>query len=36
MRRGVQVLKIRAVREFRITDTGMEMGNPFQDIRSLF
>jgi circadian clock protein KaiC len=42
MRRGVQVLKMRgsdhdkAVREFRITDHGMDIGEPFADIRHLF
>ena len=42
MRRGVQVLKMRgsnhdkSVREFRITDDGMEIGDPFPDITRLF
>lgn len=41
LRRGVQVLKMRgsdhdkAVREFRITGHGMEIGDPFADIRHL-
>jgi circadian clock protein KaiC len=39
MRRGVQVLKMRgsdhdeAVREFCITDHGLDIGEPFADIR---
>lgn len=42
MRRGIQMLKMRgsdhdkAVREFRITDHGMDLGEPFADISSLF
>ena len=42
MRRGIQVLKLRgsdhdkSVREFRITDHGMEIGDPFPDITRLF
>ena len=42
MRRGVQVLKMRgsdhdkSVREFRITGHGMEIGEPFPDISTLF
>ena len=42
MRRGVQVLKLRgsdhdkAVREFRITGHGMDLGEPFEEIHSLF
>ena len=42
MRRGVQVLKMRgsdhdkSVREFRITDHGLEIGDPFPDISLLF
>ncbi|MDQ4070986.1 MAG: circadian clock protein KaiC [Actinomycetota bacterium] len=42
MRRGIQVLKMRgsdhdkSVREFRITGHGMEIGDPFADVSSLF
>ncbi|HVM07956.1 MAG TPA: circadian clock protein KaiC [Acidimicrobiales bacterium] len=42
MRRGVQVLKMRgsdhdrAVREFRMTDRSMEIGEPFEAIEELF
>ncbi|HZU72199.1 MAG TPA: circadian clock protein KaiC [Acidimicrobiales bacterium] len=42
LRRGVQVLKLRgsdhdkAVRQFRITDQGMHLGGPFEDIGRLF
>jgi circadian clock protein KaiC len=42
LRRGVQVLKLRgsdhdhAVRDFRITDHGMELGEPFPDITNLY
>ena len=41
VRRGVQVLKMRgadhdkAVREFRITDRGMVIGEPFADVSRL-
>lgn len=41
LRRGVQVLKMRgsghdhAVREFSMTDHGMELGEPFPDVRGL-
>ena len=42
LRRGVQVLKMRgsdhdkSVREFLITDHGMEVGDPFADVSGLF
>jgi circadian clock protein KaiC len=42
LRRGIQVLKMRgsdhdhAVREFRITSAGMELGEPFDDVSKLF
>ncbi len=41
LRRGVQILKMRGsdhdktVREFRITDSGMEIGEPFADVTRL-
>lgn len=42
MERGVQVLKMRgsdhdkSIRRFRITGSGMELGEPFDDVRRLF
>jgi circadian clock protein KaiC len=42
LRRGIQVLKMRGsdhdkhVREFRLTDKGLELHEPFADIRTLF
>jgi circadian clock protein KaiC len=42
MRRGIQILKMRgsdhdkSIREFRITDHGMELGEPFEDVTALF